>query len=313
MPGSVTPSPPSRHGREASRALDTVAAAMAEQIVLRRIRAVLGKGLRFLISGSAPMPLGLLERFHALGFLILEAYGMSESIVPVALNRPRAYKFGTVGRPLPPSEIRVAADGELLLRGPGVFVDYLGDRASVDRFDGDGFLATGDYARIDDDGFVTLLGRKSEVFKTSTGRRIAPAAIEAHLRRIPYVEHAVVFGANRPFLIGLIEASDASLRRWLSDRRSHTDPESIAAVVRADVASAVAELPSYERPAGVILCTRSFSITDGQLTPNLKVRRAMVETAFSASLDEISDAIACRPAVPLALVREGGTVILLSA
>lgn len=293
--------------------LDHLTAAIAERLVLRRIRGVLGERLRYLISGSAPMSVWLLERFHALGFLVLEAYGMSESIVPVAVNRPQNFRFGTVGQPLSTVEVRLSAEGELLLRGPGVFSGYLGDQqASEDRIDAEGFLASGDYARIDNDGFITLIGRKSEVFKTSTGRRIAPAAIESQLRQIPYAEHAVVFGANRPFLIAVIAASESLLRSRLSDRPWERDPESLATAVRADVASVVSGLPGYQRPAGVILTTRPFSITGGQITPNLKVRRAIVETSFAASLDEIYDAIDRGPAVPLALVREDGTLTLLS-
>lgn len=293
-------------------ALDSLKMVLADRLVLRRIRTMLGERLRYLISGSAPMPVWLLERFYGLGFLVLEAYGMSESIVPVAANRPDKFKFGTVGQPLPANEIRLAADGELLLRGPGVFSGYLGELASADQFDRDGFLASGDYASIDAKGFVTLRGRKSEVFKTSTGRRIAPAISESHIRQIPYVEHAVAFGANRPFLIAVIAASEAALRKRLGDRPIHGDPASTAAAVRADIASAVAELPGYQRPAGVVLTTRPFSIADGHITPNLKVRRTRVESAFCESLDEMFDAIARGPAAPFVLVREDGAVMLLS-
>ena len=290
--------------------IDGVKAALADRIVLRRIRSVLGKNLRYLVSGSASMSLGLLERFHALGFLVLEAYGMSESIVPVAVNRPDNYRFGTVGQPLAASEVRLAADGELLLRGPGVFSAYLGEPEGAGRLDADGFLASGDYASIDAEGYVTLLGRKSELFKTSTGRRIAPAVIEGHLRQIPYVEHAVVFGANRPFLIAVMSVSDTELRRRCGGHAIDADPESMAAVVRADVQSAVVDLPKYQRPAGVLLSTHPFSVAEGLITPNLKMRRAGVELPFRAGVDALFDAIARRPATPFVSVRESGAVML---
>ena len=293
-------------------ALDHLSTWMAERLVLRRIRGVMGANLQYLISGSAPMPVWLLERFQALGFLVLEAYGMSESIVPVAANRPDHYRFGTVGQPMAGIEVRLAADGELLLRGPGIFTGYLGETTPGDRLDTDGFLASGDYASIDAEGFVTLRGRKSDLFKTSTGRRIAPASIENLLRQIPYVEHAVAFGANRPFVVAVMAVAEPALRQRLGGRTAMADPEAAAAAIRADVASALAELPGYQRPAGAVLTMRPFSIADGQITPNLKVRRANVEMAFAENLAELFDAIAREPGRPILFDRDDGTVMLLS-
>jgi long-chain acyl-CoA synthetase len=289
--------------------LDGLAALAADRLVLRRLRGVMGDNLRCLISGSAPMPAWLLERFHALGLLVLEAYGLSESIVPVAANRPQRCRFGTVGLPMAGVELKLAPDGELLLRGPGVFSGYLGDAEEDARVDADGFLASGDYAGIDGDGFVTLLGRKSEVFKTSTGRRIAPAVIESHLRQIAYVEHAVVFGANRPCLAAVLAVSDAALRKRLGGAAAAADVASTAAAVRADVANALGDLPAYQRPAGVVLTTRAFTVAEGHVTPNLKVRRGQVAADFGGDLDELFGAITAHTA-PLAMARDGDTLLL---
>jgi len=300
-----------RDGADLSAA-NRLAASIAERLVLRRIRGVMGGNLRYLVSGSAPMPVWLLERFHALGFLVLEAYGMSESIVPVAANRPHRYCFGTVGQPMTGSEVKLAPDGELLLRGPGVFSGCLGEAGSVGQLDADGFLASGDYASIDADGFVALHGRKSEVFKTSTGRRVAPAIVESHLRQIAYVEHAVVFGANRPFLAAVLAVSEAALRSRLGGSAPAADPKATAATVRADVAEATHDLPGYLRPAGVVLTTRTFSIDDGLITPNLKVRRRQVESTFDSHLDELLEALGTSTAAGRALVRDEGATLLLS-
>ena len=298
-----------RHGITLS-AFARLAASVAENLVLRRIRTVMGGNLRYLISGSAPMPLWLLERFHALGFLVLEAYGMSESIVPVAANRPRRYRFGTVGQPMDGAEVKLAPDGELLLRGPGVFAGYLGEDGSAGRLDADGFLASGDYASIDGDGFVTLHGRKSEVFKTSTGRRVAPAVIESHLRQIAYVEHAVVFGANRPFLAAVLAVSEASLRNRLRGGAPAADARATAEMVRADIAEATRDLPGYLRPAGVVLTTRPFSIADGLVTSNLKVRRRQVEAAFGAHLEDLFARLGNRPKTPEAIAYDDDVTLL---
>lgn len=289
--------------------LDRLAALAADRLVLRRLRGVMGGNLRCLISGSAPMPPWLLERFHALGLLVLEAYGLSESIVPVAANRPQRYRFGSVGVPMAGVEVKLAPDGELLLRGPGVFGGYLGEADGSTPIDAAGFLASGDYAGIDSDGFVTLLGRKSELFKTSTGRRIAPAVIESHLRQIPYVEHAVVFGANRPFLAAVLAVSDAALCNRLGGRVAADDVAATAAAVRADVADAVRDLPAYQRPAGVLLTTRAFSVAEGHITPNLKVRRRQVAACFDCQLDDLFEAIATQGAPP-AMARDGDTLLL---
>lgn len=284
--------------------LDRWAARLAEAVALRRIRGVFGPNLRFLISGSAPMPTWLLERLHALGLLVLEAYGMSESIVPVAANRPSAFRFGTVGLPLAGSEVRLADDGELLLRGPGVFAGYLGEADAVGRLDADGFLATGDYARIEEDGFITLVGRKSEVFKTSTGRRVAPAIVESHLRHVPYVEHAVVFGAQRPFVVAVLVVTETTMQDLAAGTAE--------AMLRTDVATAVADLPAYLRPAGAVVTATPFSVGGGQITSNLKVRRQQVEADFNESLGELFDAIARAGGMPVSIPKDDSTLWLLS-
>ena len=296
--------PPSAGGR--------IAAAVAERLVLRPLRhRIMGGNLRYFISGSAPMPIWLLERFHALGLPILEAYGLSESIVPVAANRPDSFRFGAVGLPLASSEVRLADDGELLLRGPGVFRAYLGDTAR--RVDSEGWLASGDYASIDGDGFVTLLGRKSELFKTSTGRRVAPANIEGQLRRIPYVEHAVVFGANRPVVVALLVVSAKALETRLDGHTFARATGDSAEAVREDIAAAVTALASWQRPAGVVLTTRPLSIEDGFLTPNLKLRRSRIEEAFGSHLEALYGLLANARQAPVAQLRDGGDVVLLSA
>lgn len=254
--------------------------AMANWLALGKLRNVLGRALRFMISGSAPMPVWLLERFHAMGLPILEAYGLSENIIPVSLNRPDCFRFGTVGQALPGSDVRLADDGELLVRGPGVFSGYLGDGGTAleGQLDADAYLASGDFASIDADGFITLIGRKSEIFKTSTGRRICPAAIEGRLQQVSQVEHAVLFGRSRPQPVALLVVSDAA---WQAgERESFTS-------LRAQVAAASEPLPAYQRPAGLLISAQPLSIADGDLTSNLKLRRQVIEARFAAALRDL--------------------------
>ncbi len=188
--------------------------------VLSRIRAVVGRRMRFMITGSASTPAWLLEFFHGIGLLVLEAYGISENAVPMAANRLQNYRFGSVGRPFAENEIRFADDGEILVRGPGVFAGYFRDAEQQARFTQDGYLQTGDIGHFDADGFLYLTGRKAEIIKTSTGRRISPAAVEAVYAQSPYIDQVVVVGEGRKYLVGLIV-----LRKGSRDRRRSFAPD----------------------------------------------------------------------------------------
>ena len=253
---------------------------VADALVLRRVRAVLGGELRYLVSGSAPMPVDLLAAFHGLGLPVLEAYGLSECIIPLAANRADAWRLGTVGQPLAGIELRVADDGELQLRSAGVYSAYLGQGAQTRPVDAEGYLATGDLGDIDAQGFVRLTGRKSEVFKTSTGRQVAPATIEAALRAAPWVDHAAVFGAGQPWLVAVLSLDPAA--------PAVLDHEALRGALR----EALAGLPSYLRPVGAVLTRRAFSMDSGELTANLKLRRHAVAQRHSAALQRLSQALA---------------------
>ncbi len=246
----------------------------ADRLVLRRIRAAFGSDLRYLVSGSAAMPSWLLERLHGVGLLVLEAYGLSECIVPVAANRAGAWRFGSVGRPMAGNSVRLASDGELLLKSEGVFDGYLGEADTSGMIDGQGWLATGDFAEIDGDGFIHLIGRKSEVFKTSTGRRVAPSAVEAMLRAVPGVENAAVFGADRQSLLGVVSLAN--------------EAKTSAAALQAGLRQALLALPDYLRPAGLVVSYRPFTMEAGEVTGNLKLRRHGVRDNFAAALGALA-------------------------
>lgn len=264
-----------------------------DRLVLKRLRRVMGSNLKYMVSGSAPMPQWLLERFHAMGVLILEAYGISENIIPVAANRPDAVKFGTVGKPLPGNETALLDDGELLVKGPGIFSGYYNDESQKGSLTSDGYLATGDYAEIDNEGFITLTGRKSEIFKTSTGRRIAPVGIEDRIRRVSYIEHAVVFGAGKKFLVALLSVSCSLLfsrAKGLNltfGENEETIPPALYDTIKQDVIREVAPLPKYQRPAGLLLTPHPFTVNGGELTGNLKLRRKNIEEKFKQEINEL--------------------------
>ena len=275
---------------------------VADELFLRRIRSVLGPDLQFMVSGSAPLPIWLMEDLHAIGWLVLEAYGTSENVVPIAINAPDSYRFGSVGRPLPQNEIQLAEDSELLVRGRGVFGGYFGDANEASPLDADGFLHTGDYADQDADGFIWLTGRKSDIFKTSTGRRVAPVSIEARLKQLQYVEQAVVLGRNRPVPVALLCLDLASLPG------AHRDQQPIAASILKriadDVTNVCANLPEHDRPAGLLVTQELLTIAAGDLTSNLKLRRAPIETRFRAQLDALYAELASGRINASLLIRE---------
>lgn len=239
--------------------------ALAERLVLRRVRSVMGSRLQLMVSGSAPLGEHLLHELHALGWLVLEAYGLSENIVPMAMNRVDDFCFGSVGRPVEGNEIVLGEGGAVKVRGPGLFRGYLGD-AGAPVTDEEGFYVTGDIGAWDEHGHLRLIGRSNELFKTSTGRRISPVQVEAALREVPGVDQAVLVGAGRKFPVALCTLL----------------PQALEAGVRQRLAGQLTErvglLPEHERPRAVGLLEQPFSIERGELTPNLKLRRAAIES-----------------------------------
>jgi long-chain acyl-CoA synthetase len=252
---------------------------LANWLVLKRLRGLFGDRLQYLISGSAAMAPWVLEYFQSLGWLVLEAYGLSENIIPMAMNTPLSYRIGTVGRVLPENEIRLDGDGEIMVRGPGLFSGYYGDSASCAGLSTGGFHRTGDFGSFDADGFLRLTGRKSEIIKTSAGRRIALQPIESALREIPWVDHAVVFGSGRKCLTVLVTFDPTILSGDASGSNAIHDQ------LRDDLLDQIGRLARYERPAAVLLSPRLLTVAGGDLTPNLKVRRIEIERKSQAAIE----------------------------
>ena len=248
---------------------------VADHMVLARLRAVFGTRMRYLVSGSAPMAPWLHDFYDAIGLPIYEAYGMSENVTPIAFNRPGARKRGTVGRPVASNDIRLGEDGEVLVRGPGLSG---GDWSAIDWRPGssfEGYWPTGDLGSFDEEGYLRLTGRKADAFKTGLGRWVMPADVEAALRAIAQVDHVVVVGVGRPGVAAVVVLSA---------------PIADAALISAIEQSSLA-LPVYQRPLGVIVTSRSFTIEDGELTTNLKLRRKAIETSFQGAIDRLYIAI----------------------
>ncbi len=280
-------------GRREGRPLNAVLRlqlALADRLVLSSIRKALGGEVRFMLSGAAPLPAWLLEEFHGLGLLVLEAYGLSENIVPNCLNTPRAFRFGTVGKPLRGTQVRVDETGEVFVRGDGVFKGYEGSQ--VNPLDAEGWLATGDLGTLDADGFLTLVGRKSEVVKSSTGRKVPLPAIEAVLRRLPWVELPVVVASGRgaPLAVLYVNLSRLGVASQAPEQTAEQVVRAALPGIRRSLTEVTAELAEYHRPVGVVLVTRAPSLERLELTSNLKVRRGVIDAQFAQALEAVSAA-----------------------
>ena len=268
-----------------------MAARFVDSLVLSRFRAVMGTNLRYIVTGSAPMPRWLLDRFSGLGIPILEAYGASENLVPIAANRWAAHKAGTVGKPVGDNDVRIARDGEVQVRGNGVFQPTLGENAArAGALTQDGYLATGDLGAFDEDGFLVLRGRRGDVFKNAQGRWVSLPEIEAALRRLPEVEHAAVIRMADERLIGILSlVLPQSTIGDVSDIRAAE--RRVSAKLHQELKRKLALLPPAMRPVAFLIVCRGFSPSTGELTSNLKLRRDAIAEKLTEPLRALSQEI----------------------
>jgi long-chain acyl-CoA synthetase len=264
-------------------------------VVYRRIRAELGGRLRYAISGGSPLDRELNLFFYAAGIVIYEGYGLTESTAAATITPPLAPRPGTVGQPVPGTAIRIADDGEVLIKGGGVFGWYWSNERATRNAVTDGWLATGDIGHLDEDGYLTITGRKKDILITSGGKNVAPAVLEDRLRSRPLIGQCVVVGDSRPYVAVLITLDPDALRHWLTVRRRplhqtiealRYDPELWEAVQRAvDYANdAVSTAEAIRR---FLIVDGDFTEENGLLTPSLKVKRQEVMAAYADEMEEL--------------------------
>jgi long-chain acyl-CoA synthetase len=269
--------------------------AVADRLVFRKIRERMGGRLRFFISGGAPLAREIAEFLHALGVLILEGYGLTETSTVTAVNRIARYKFGTVGPALPGAEIRIAPDGEILVRGPHIFREYFNDPAATrEAIDGEGWLHTGDIGLLDEEGFLRITDRKKDIIVTSGGKNIAPQNVENLLKNDRYVSQAFVYGDRRKYLTALITLSPEEIAAWAAQKGlAERDMEALARhpevekLIRERVEEVNRGLASFEQVKKFVLLGKDFSQETGELTPTLKVRRKVVVEKYGRLLDAL--------------------------
>jgi long-chain acyl-CoA synthetase len=258
--------------------------------------------LRLMIVGSAPISRKLLERFWARGYPILQAYSTSECIVPIAANTLSANRIGSVGRPLPSYDLRILDDGEIEVRGPGVFCGYYGLETEVDSVvDAEGYFKTGDIGDVDRDGYLFITGRSDDFFKTSTGRRVSPFEVESAYQQCELIEKVVVFGRAQKHVVGLVQlaarGAEVLARRLGLDATNPfawSQDERMAEAVLQEMRKHEGTLDVYKRVRAVALLPHPFRVETGELTPTLKVRRDVVEQRYQSVLAALFEGKAAR-------------------
>ncbi|MDQ2909086.1 MAG: long-chain fatty acid--CoA ligase [Candidatus Eremiobacteraeota bacterium] len=259
---------------------------LAGTLVLRRVKAALGlERISHLVSGSAPLQRDTALTFAGIGIPVCEGYGLTETSPVVSVNRVATVRYGSVGKPLPHVDVRIADDGEILVRGPSVMKGYY-RRDDDEPFVDGGWFCTGDIGRLDADGYLWIVDRKNDLFKTAGGKWVSPARLEAAIKRSPYVAQAVVVGAHRPHPAALIVPAWDVLRREYGLTNETTTQEiasrdDVRAKMLAEVMEATAELAPYEHVRRVTLLPRDLTLNDGELSPTLKVKRRIVEARYA--------------------------------
>jgi long-chain acyl-CoA synthetase len=284
-----------QHAAGRVRLMTRIAHVVLDRLVYRKVQAAFGGRVRFAISGGAPLGERLTHFFNGVGVKIFEGYGLTETSPTLTVNRADAWKPGTVGQPLAATSIRIAADGEVLVKGPQVFQGYWhNESATAEVFDDDGWFLTGDIGTLDEDGFLRITGRKKELIVTAAGKNVAPAPLEDRLRAHPLISHAVVVGDARPFIAALITLDPEAITQWATERGvSDVALTELAANVdlQATIQSAVEDanrsVSRAESIRKVALLPVDLTIAAGELTPTLKVRRAVVEKHYADVIKEL--------------------------
>jgi long-chain acyl-CoA synthetase len=284
--------PQRSHGPMPLRDLVTYLA--LDRTIGARIRSRLGldRG-RVFVSAAAPIDPDLVRWFHAIGVPVAEVYGQTEDCGPTTMNRPGRIRIGTVGEPLPGVDVRIADDGEILVRGPNVCAGYHDDPDATASLLTGGWMHSGDLGSLDADGYLHITGRKKDLIVTSSGKNIAPQDIETRLRAAPLLSQAIVVGDRRPYLTALLALDVEAAIAHIGDGDEHVDLEALSShpIIEREIGEAVDRVNADRAPAERIkawrILPREFTIAAGELTPTLKIKRDVVTTRFSTLVDEM--------------------------
>ncbi len=265
-----------------------------DKLVYKKVRDAMGGRVRHAMSGGSGMERRLGLFFAGAGVAVYEGYGLTETTAAATANPPERTRYGTVGRPIPGSTVHIAQDGEVWVHGANVFSGYLGDPEATAAVLRDGWLATGDLGSLDEDGYLTITGRKKEILVTSGGKSVSPAALEERVRAHPLVAQCVVVGNDRPYISALVTVDQESVDHWLimqgrTPMRAAAlvrDPDLEMEVRRAVVAANTA-VSQAESIRTFRILAHPFTEEHGLLTPSLKLKRKAIETAYAAEIDAL--------------------------
>jgi len=267
---------------------------LAHKLVFSKIIEKTGGRVRFFVSGGAPLSKDIAEFFYALGLVILEGYGLTETSPVISANTFENIKFGTVGKAIPGVEVKIAADGEILTRGPHVMKGYYKKEAETkEAFEG-GWFHTGDIGLLDEDGFLVITDRKKDIIVTAGGKNVAPQPIENMLKTNPYISNVVVIGDRRRFCCALVVPNFEKLEEYarfsniaFKDRAELVRNGQVVNFIKAEIDRATPNLASYEKVKRIALLDRDFEIDKGEITPTLKVKRNIVEQQYRSLIDAL--------------------------
>jgi len=261
---------------------------LAEKLVYSKLKDKMGGRLRFFVSGGAPLSREMGEFFEAIGVIILEGYGLTESSPVISANRADDYKFGTVGKVIPGVQVKIASDGEILVKGPNVMQGYYKNKSETNEVIKDGWLHTGDIGIFDPDGFLMITDRKKHLFKTSGGKYIAPAPIENLFLKSRYIDQFILIGNHRMFLSALIVPDFESIQEYADSHKvSYSDindlinKKEIFDLIDKEISSLQKKLANYEKVRKFRILDKPFTIESGEITPSLKIKRKFVEERYA--------------------------------
>lgn len=270
-----------------------VAYQAAQKMVLNKIAAALGGRIRFVVSGGAPLSKEVAEFFHAADVLVLEGYGLTETTAAVCVNTPFDYKFGTVGKPLADVQVKIASDGELLIKSDKVMKEYFEDKESTDKTIIDGWFATGDIAEILSSGHVKITDRKKDLIKTAGGKYVAPQRLENFLKVHAPISNVLIHGDQKKYIVALLTLDPVWLKTWATTNSATGTPQELSKnpkvveVVRKIVAEVNSQLAGFESIKSFAILPNDFTVEAGELTPSLKVKRKVLDQKFKKEIEEL--------------------------
>ncbi|HEV2859003.1 MAG TPA: long-chain fatty acid--CoA ligase [Solirubrobacterales bacterium] len=267
--------------------------AFADKQVLSKIRNLFGGRIRLAVSGAAPINPEILRFFDAAGVLVLEGWGMTETSTAATISTPEDFKVGTIGKPFPGCEVKIAEDGEILVKGPNVFQGYHKNPEATNETIVDGWLHTGDIGEIDPQGFIKITGRKKDIIITAGGKNITPANLEAEIKQHPLVSQCVVVGDRRPYLVALVTLDPEEAVKYAQEHDLPEDPAQLAqnpdvkAAIEAHVEKINQNFARVEQVKKISILPHDLSQETGELTPTLKVKRAVVAQKHEGAIEQL--------------------------